>query len=77
MRLNLKRVITSKIRISGMKWICLFIISSLAFFGAEGQQKNGSIKTVVIDAGHGGKDPGTIVGKAREKNIVLDIALKL
>lgn len=60
-----------------MKWICLFIISSLAFFGAEGQQKNGSIKTVVIDAGHGGKDPGTIVGKAREKNIVLDIALKL
>ena len=77
MRLNLKRVITSKIRISGMKWICLFIISSLAFFGAEGQQKNGSIKTVVIDAGHGGKDPGTIVGSAKEKNIVLDIALKL
>ena len=60
-----------------MKWICLFIISSLAFFGAEGQQKNGSIKTVVIDAGHGGKDPGTIVGSAKEKNIVLDIALKL
>ncbi|MCE1200364.1 MAG: N-acetylmuramoyl-L-alanine amidase, partial [Marinilabiliales bacterium] len=32
---------------------------------------------MVIDAGHGGKDPGTIVGIAREKNIVLDIALKL
>ena len=77
MRLNLKSVMTSKIRISGMKLICLFIISSLAFFGAEGQQKNGSIKTVVIDAGHGGKDPGTIVGSAKEKNIVLDIALKL
>jgi N-acetylmuramoyl-L-alanine amidase len=60
-----------------MKWICLFIISSLAFFGAEGQQNNGSLKTIVIDAGHGGKDPGTIVGKAKEKNIVLDIALKL
>ena len=60
-----------------MKWICLFIISSFAFFGAEGQQKNGAIKTVVIDAGHGGKDPGTIVGRAKEKNIVLDIALKL
>ena len=35
------------------------------------------IETVVIDAGHGGKDPGAIVGKAREKDIVLDIALKL
>ncbi len=67
----------SKMRISGIKWICLIIISSFAFFGAEGQKKNGSIKTVVIDAGHGGKDPGTIVGRAKEKNIVLDIALKL
>src|SRR5665647_3900988 len=66
-----------KTKYKQMKWICLFIISSLAFFGAEGQQKNGSIKTVVIDAGHGGKDPGTIVGRAKEKNIVLDIALKL
>jgi N-acetylmuramoyl-L-alanine amidase len=36
-----------------------------------------SLETVVIDAGHGGKDPGAIVGKAREKDIVLDIALKL
>jgi N-acetylmuramoyl-L-alanine amidase len=33
--------------------------------------------TVVIDAGHGGKDPGAIVGKAHEKDIVLAIALKL
>ncbi|MCX6221519.1 MAG: N-acetylmuramoyl-L-alanine amidase [Bacteroidia bacterium] len=77
MKLNLMRMMTNKMRFSGIKWICLFIISSLAFFGAEGQQKNGSIKTIVIDAGHGGKDPGTIVGMAREKNIVLDIALKL
>ena len=68
---------TSKIRISGIRWICLFIISLLAIFGAEGQQKNGLIKTIVIDAGHGGKDPGTVVGRAKEKNIVLDIALKL
>src|SRR5665647_3814451 len=66
-----------KTKYKQMKWICLFIISSFAFFGAEGQQKNGSVKTIVIDAGHGGKDPGTIVGIAREKNIVLDIALKL
>lgn len=35
------------------------------------------LETVVIDAGHGGKDPGAIVGKAHEKDIVLEIALKL
>jgi N-acetylmuramoyl-L-alanine amidase len=35
------------------------------------------LETVVIDAGHGGKDPGAVVGKAREKDIVLEIALRL
>jgi len=32
---------------------------------------------VVIDAGHGGKDPGTIGGRIREKDVVLDVALKV
>jgi N-acetylmuramoyl-L-alanine amidase len=31
---------------------------------------------VVIDAGHGGKDPGTVGPKSREKNINLAVALK-
>ncbi len=35
------------------------------------------IKKVVIDAGHGGKDPGTHGIVAKEKDIVLDIALQL
>ena len=37
------------------------------------------IRTVVIDPGHGGKDPGAISrnGKYREKNITLSVALKL
>jgi len=35
------------------------------------------LETVVIDAGHGGKDPGAVVGKAHEKDIVLEIALRL
>lgn len=33
------------------------------------------LRTVVIDAGHGGKDPGCIGRIAREKNIALKIAL--
>ncbi|MDO4948739.1 MAG: N-acetylmuramoyl-L-alanine amidase [Bacteroidales bacterium] len=32
---------------------------------------------VVIDAGHGGKDPGSIGRKGREKNINLSVALKV
>ena len=37
------------------------------------------LKTIVIDAGHGGKDPGCISrdGKTMEKDIALDVALKL
>ncbi len=35
------------------------------------------LKTVVIDAGHGGKDPGAINGKTYEKDITLSVALKL
>ena len=35
------------------------------------------IKTVVIDAGHGGKDPGCHGNFAHEKNVCLSMALKL
>ncbi|MBX2899853.1 MAG: N-acetylmuramoyl-L-alanine amidase [Cyclobacteriaceae bacterium] len=34
------------------------------------------VRTIVIDAGHGGKDPGTIGKFAKEKDVVLKIALK-
>ncbi len=38
----------------------------------------GPIKTIVIDAGHGGHDPGAIgVSKSNEKDVVLDVALRL
>lgn len=44
------------------------------------QDLNNQIKTVVIDPGHGGKDPGTMGTmryKTYEKDIALDISLKL
>ena len=40
-------------------------------------QPRNRFETVVIDPGHGGKDPGAVVGNAREKDIVLAIALNL
>jgi N-acetylmuramoyl-L-alanine amidase len=43
----------------------------------EGQSNRSSFDVVVIDAGHGGKDPGTIGGRIYEKDVVLDVALKV
>ncbi|HSH20390.1 MAG TPA: N-acetylmuramoyl-L-alanine amidase, partial [Draconibacterium sp.] len=45
------------------------------FFSGEKDDKH--ITVVVIDPGHGGKDFGASIGNAREKDIVLDIALRL
>ena len=40
-------------------------------------QKGEKIQTVVIDAGHGGKDPGALGKSCKEKDINLSVALKL
>ncbi|MBK9637775.1 MAG: N-acetylmuramoyl-L-alanine amidase [Bacteroidetes bacterium] len=43
-----------------------------------GQSKDTyKIKTIVIDAGHGGHDAGCLGSSSREKHVALDIALKL
>lgn len=51
----------------------------LMFVGlAANAQSKFTLKTVVIDAGHGGKDPGAIgQSKTNEKDIALVVALKL
>lgn len=56
----------------------LFIVSIIfttVFFSSNFLSQQ--IKTVVIDAGHGGKDPGCHGNFAYEKNVCLTIALKL
>lgn len=60
-----------------MKPIRIFLIIVFsAFFLANESQAQG-LKKVIIDAGHGGKDPGAIGATGvQEKNVVLSIAKK-
>lgn len=46
-------------------------------FAQEDESALGTIRTVVIDAGHGGKDPGCHGNFAHEKNVCLSMALML
>jgi N-acetylmuramoyl-L-alanine amidase len=52
--------------------LCLFFVINTITTTAQYK-----IKTVVIDAGHGGKDPGAIGKKGKEKDLALKIALKV
>lgn len=72
---------------SGRKvWIKLFMVAvllvSMYFLGGSAGRIAVSVKenerfVVVVDAGHGGNDPGKTVGDVYEKDINLSIALKL
>ena len=71
---------TEKKTIKYAAFALLFAVFSLVLphtLAASGE--GGTIKTVVIDPGHGGHDPGTIWanGKYKEKDIVLSVSLRL
>ncbi len=57
----------------------LLFLTSLVSLQAQDVDDVSRIRRVVIDAGHGGKDPGAISrnGKYKEKNITLSVALEL
>ncbi len=62
---------------------CIFFFSVINLFvfflsaHSQNDKKGYKIRTVVIDAGHGGKDPGAVGSKSHEKDITLRVALKL
>lgn len=64
--------------VSNVSLLILILFLGLSNFHA---QSNGmdmrAIKTVVIDAGHGGKDPGCHGASSQEKHVCLSMALKL
>jgi N-acetylmuramoyl-L-alanine amidase len=57
--------------LKSLKSLLLFGTVLLCSFTVKSDD-DGMLKTVVIDAGHGGKDPGTRGKISREKDIVLD-----
>ena len=58
--------------------LCFLFVLSFAM-GNEliRAQESIKFKTVVIDPGHGGRDPGAVGKNSKEKDIVLSVALKL
>ncbi len=62
-----------------MKRLLAFFIVLVCINGAVFCQKKsaGQVKTIVIDAGHGGNKPGAIGKKSKEKMLTLQMALKL
>jgi len=57
--------------------LLLVIFGGRNSYGQNTTTERPTIKTIVIDAGHGGKDPGCHGASANEKNVCLSIALKL
>lgn len=62
-----------------MKRIIFAFIAIFLLEGSVFSQKKelGKVKIVMIDPGHGGKKPGAIGKKSKEKDITLSVALKL
>ncbi|WP_317191631.1 N-acetylmuramoyl-L-alanine amidase family protein [Fulvivirga sediminis] len=57
----------------------VFLLLAITLLSSSSQIKKTDfkVKTVVIDAGHGGHDPGTHGSSTKEKDLVLKVALKL
>lgn len=68
--------------LKALRWIAMAVPFILLFGFQKKEQRihlkqPGTIKTIVIDAGHGGKDPGCHGSSAHEKNVCLAMALEL
>ncbi len=59
--------------------VLTFSVFSIILFSSKISEEEPAkgIRTVVIDAGHGGRDSGAVGKKGKEKNIALAIALKV
>jgi N-acetylmuramoyl-L-alanine amidase len=70
-------------RMPKLFWFLLLTLFSIlycqafAYLNGHTPKPKGKFQTLVIDAGHGGKDPGTIGSFMKEKDITLPVSIKL
>ena len=67
----------NKLKLLFIAILGLLFSGLLSGYSSQTEKDESHIKVVLIDPGHGGKDWGASMGNAKEKDIVLDIALKL
>lgn len=70
-------MIKRRLNISILFFLTVFYSSFSSAQLAPQSLSNAGVKTVVIDAGHGGKDPGAIGKILKEKDLVLSVSLML
>ncbi len=58
-------------------WLIAFFYSGQRAFADGDPSGRNRVKVVVIDPGHGGKDPGALGRDVKEKDVVLAVGLKL
>lgn len=66
-----------KYKLNLIPYIILCFLSTIVHAQNAENNEDYKIRTVVIDPGHGGKDPGAHGANSNEKDIVLSIGLKL
>src|SRR5688500_8271587 len=64
--------------VKNIKWPALYIVLCALFQGFTPPHGGiNGIKTIVIDPGHGGRDPGCLGATHKEKEVSLSVALRL
>lgn len=64
-------------RVSISVFVILFVAALISFVSPAGSSQKIGLRTIIIDAGHGGRHTGAKGVYSYEKDICLDIALKL
>src|SRR5690606_37851961 len=58
--------------------VCFLILTSFSPGDPQDNKESPKkLRTIVLDPGHGGHDPGAVGRRSKEKDIVLQVALKL
>ncbi len=63
--------------VKNIAMVCLLVSITLLNSSSRKVKSDFQVNTVVIDAGHGGRDPGALGSISKEKDVVLSVALKV